>query len=102
MVDSVLDLSDVSDESSEITDLRELDRRMSERFTPDSKARGELILVLRQFAEESRCLHRLVSGLRAREIDRFDTTLETISKETGINTEFLTFVPRILLLLNIV
>lgn len=89
MMDSVLDMSDVSDESSELADLRELNRLMSQRFMPDMQARAALIPVLRRFAGQSRQLHRLVSGLRAREIDRFDAALETVSAETGINTEFL-------------
>lgn len=86
---TVLDMSGVPEKDQDAEDLRELDRLMRDRFTPDVKARAGLIPVLRGFAEQSRRLHRLAAGLRAGEISRFDSTLETVSARTGIGTEYL-------------
>ena len=89
MADTVLDMSDVPEKDQDVEDLRVLDRLMRDRFTPDVKARAELIPVLRGFAEQARLLYRLATGLRAGEISRFDSALETASTETGINTDYL-------------
>lgn len=63
---------------------RELEAYVADRFKPDEAGRSRLVPLLRDYVDLSQRLHRELAAIRAREINRFDRTIERAARDRGL------------------